>query len=82
MATGGEQAAAAEEVVSVEMPAPQGWTKKVAVFPSSLSRVALCSASIPSNWALRGRIREAGGRGGAELGRWSADLRWILGFRG
>jgi hypothetical protein len=32
MATPGEQqqqAAAAEEVVSVEMPAPDGWTKKV-----------------------------------------------------
>jgi len=80
MATPGEQQqAAAEEVVSVEMPAPDGWTKKVrgdddllplpaCSLARSLDRPALCSASF--------RVRFGGSRGGnrGARGSWEAEF--------
>ena len=82
MATPGEQkapaaAAAAEEVVSVEMPAPDGWTKKVMTTccpPSCLS--CLSARSLARSALLRFASDFGGSRGGIRgvCGSWEAEF--------
>jgi hypothetical protein len=86
MATEGDQRQATEEVVSVEMPAPEGWTKKVGgrIRPVATARSALrCAASLRTGRAgFELRVRGIRGCGsGIRAGGGCAGRVIVANFR-